>query len=46
MSVEFARMQQVFLSAVEQHRPEDWDAYVDQACGGDDELRDQVKLLL
>jgi serine/threonine protein kinase/tetratricopeptide (TPR) repeat protein len=39
-------MQQIFLSAVEQHRPEDWDAYLIQACAGDDELRDQVKLLL
>ncbi len=46
MSVEFAKMQQVFLSAVEQHRPEDWDAYLEQACAADDELRDQVKLLL
>jgi hypothetical protein len=39
-------MQQIFLSAVEQHRPEDWEAYLDQACAGDDELRNQVKLLL
>ena len=44
--VEFARMQQVFLTAVEQHQPEDWDAYLDKACAGDDELRAQVKLLL
>jgi len=46
VSVEYARMQEVFLSAVEQHRPEDWDAYLGKACVGDDELRDQVRLLL
>jgi serine/threonine protein kinase/Tfp pilus assembly protein PilF len=39
-------MQQIFLSAVEQHRPEDWEAYLDQACAGDDELRNQVRTLL
>src|SRR5262245_49534748 len=39
-------MQAIFLAAVEHHRPEDWDAYLDQACGGDEELRRQVSLLL
>ena len=45
MSVDFAKMQELFLAAVEHHRPEEWDAYLDQACA-DDELRRQVKLLL
>jgi serine/threonine protein kinase len=39
-------MQEIFVAAVERHRPEDWDAYLDHACGADDDLRRQVKLLL
>jgi serine/threonine protein kinase/Flp pilus assembly protein TadD len=46
MSVDFAKMQDIFLAAVEGHRPEDWGAYLDEACGADDELRHQVSLLL
>jgi len=46
MSSNFAKMQQVFLAAVEQHRPDDWDAYLDEACAGDEELRGQVAMLL
>jgi tetratricopeptide (TPR) repeat protein/serine/threonine protein kinase len=46
VSVDFAKMQLIFLAAVERHRPEDWQAYLDQACGADDELRHQVGLLL
>ena len=46
MTVDFAKLQEIFLAAVEHHRPEDWDAYVNQACAGDDELRRQVNLLL
>src|SRR5262249_33476367 len=33
-------------AAVEHHGPEDWDAYLDEACAGDEELRRQAKLLL
>jgi tetratricopeptide (TPR) repeat protein/serine/threonine protein kinase len=46
VSVDFAKMQEIFLTAVERHRSEDWQAYLDQACGADDELRRQVNLLL
>ena len=46
MSVDFGRMQAVFLDAVEHHAPDQWDAYLDQACAGDVELRGQVALLL
>src|SRR5262249_46542403 len=46
VSVDFGKMQVIFLAAVEGHRPEDWDAYLDQACAGDEELRRQVSLLL
>ena len=46
MTVDFAKLQEIFLMAVERHRPEDWDVYIDQACAGNDELRRQVNLLL
>lgn len=46
MSADFAKMQEVFLVAVERQRPEDRAAYLDQACAGDDTLRRQVNLLL
>ena len=46
MSVDFGKMQVIFLDAVERHRPEDWDAYLHQACAGDEELRRQVSRLL
>jgi serine/threonine protein kinase/tetratricopeptide (TPR) repeat protein len=46
MSIDFGRMQAVFLDAVEHHAPEEWDAYLDQACAGDEELRAQVAMLL
>src|SRR5262245_54984620 len=39
-------MQEIFLAAVELHRPEDWGAYLDQACADDPELRRQLDLLL
>src|SRR5262249_48168126 len=42
VSIDFAQMQEIFLAAVERHRPEDWQAYLDQACGADHELRHQV----
>jgi tetratricopeptide (TPR) repeat protein len=46
MSVDFGRMQEVFLAAVEHHAPGQWDAYLDEACAGDEELRGQVAMLL
>jgi serine/threonine protein kinase len=46
MSVDFGRMQEVFLAAVEHHAPDQWDAYLDEACAGDEELRRQVAMLL
>jgi serine/threonine protein kinase/tetratricopeptide (TPR) repeat protein len=36
----------IFLDAVENHAPENWAAYLDQACGGDATLRDRVEALL
>src|SRR5262249_17657717 len=46
VTVDFAKLQEIFLAAVEHHRPEDWDAYLNQACANDDELPRQVNLLL
>ena len=46
MSVDFAKMQEIFLAAVERRRPDDRQAYLDQACASDDEMRRQVELLL
>jgi tetratricopeptide (TPR) repeat protein/serine/threonine protein kinase len=46
VSVDFPKLQQIFLSTIEQHRPESWEAYLNEACAGDNELRNQVKLLL
>jgi serine/threonine protein kinase/tetratricopeptide (TPR) repeat protein len=46
MSVDFGRMQEVFLAAVERHAPDQWDAYLVEACAGDEELRAQVGMLL
>ena len=38
MTADFAKMQEIFLAAVEQHSPDQWDGYLDQACAGDAEL--------
>jgi serine/threonine protein kinase/Flp pilus assembly protein TadD len=39
-------MQEIFLAAVECQRPDDQQAYLDQACADDEEMRRQVDLLL
>src|SRR5947209_89792 len=46
MTVDFAKLQEVFQAAVEQHAPGKWDAYLDQACAGNAELRRQAAMLL
>jgi serine/threonine protein kinase/Flp pilus assembly protein TadD len=46
MTVDFAKLREVFHAAVEQHAPEEWDAYLDQACAGDQDLRRHVAMLL
>jgi serine/threonine protein kinase/Flp pilus assembly protein TadD len=46
MSVDYEKLQKVFLGAVEQHPPDQWDVYLDEACAGDAELRGEVVLLL
>jgi WD40 repeat protein/serine/threonine protein kinase len=46
MSADFDRLRDIFLTAVEDHPPDRWDAYLEQACAGDEELRRQAALLL
>jgi len=46
MSVDPNRAKSIFLSAVEDHAPEQWGAYLDEACQGDAELRRHVEGLL
>jgi tetratricopeptide (TPR) repeat protein len=45
MTVDFDKLRDLFHAAVE-HPPEQRDAYLDQACAGDEELRRQAALLL
>jgi serine/threonine protein kinase len=46
MSQDLQRARELFLHAVGQLPPEQWDAYLAEACGPDDELRRQVAHLL
>ena len=46
MSVSFEQLREIFLVAVEQRSPEQWEEYLDQACGDDQRLRRQVAGLL
>jgi serine/threonine protein kinase/tetratricopeptide (TPR) repeat protein len=41
-----ARVKSIFLAAVERYPAEQWPAYLDGACGEDNELRDRVQRLL
>jgi serine/threonine protein kinase len=46
MGIDPNRAKSIFLSAVEGHAPQEWDAYLDEACQGDTELRQRVEALL
>ena len=46
MTTNFERLREIFHAAVEGHAPGEWEAYLDQACDGDPELRRQAALLL
>src|SRR6516165_7716249 len=46
MTVDFDKLRDIFHAAVEQHTPEQWDPYLEQACAGDEELRRQVAVML
>src|SRR5262245_16388289 len=45
MSADFDKLREIFLAALEQ-APEQRDAYLDQICAGDDELRRNVAVML
>jgi serine/threonine protein kinase/tetratricopeptide (TPR) repeat protein len=46
MAIEFERVKAVFHATVDGHTPEEWDRYLDSACGGDTDLRGEVSALL
>lgn len=46
MSTEARSARALFHEAIENHRPEQWPAFLDLACGSDDALRNQVLRLL
>jgi serine/threonine protein kinase len=46
MSVNIADAKQIFLQAVENHEPQRWREFLDDACGTDSALRERVEALL
>ncbi len=46
VSTNFEQLREIFNAAVEGHPPGEWEAYLDEACGDDAELRRQAALLL
>jgi serine/threonine protein kinase/tetratricopeptide (TPR) repeat protein len=46
MSARSEQAKSIFLEAIERHVPEEWPAFLEQACGGDTALRTRVEKLL
>ena len=46
MNTDIEKARSIFLSAVEEHPPDEWDKFLDHACGDDAILRRRVELLL
>jgi serine/threonine protein kinase/Flp pilus assembly protein TadD len=46
MNAEAHKIRSLFLAAVENHPPEQWKAYLDEACASDLDLRHRVEVLL
>ena len=46
MSDQSNRAKAIFLAAIEEHVPEQWAAFLEQACAGDVLLRAEVEKLL
>jgi serine/threonine protein kinase/Tfp pilus assembly protein PilF len=46
MNAEARNVRSIFLAAVENHAPEQRAAYLDEACEGDEDLRQRVEVLL
>jgi len=46
MILDFEKVKAVFHTAIDEHSPDEWDSYVDVACAGDADLREEVLALL
>src|SRR5262245_52034596 len=46
MNPDLKQAKAIFLEAVEKHSPDEWPAFLDQACAGNSELRRRVEVLL
>jgi eukaryotic-like serine/threonine-protein kinase len=46
MNADVQKVRSIFLAAVENHAPAQWASYLDEACSGDEELRNRVDELL
>jgi eukaryotic-like serine/threonine-protein kinase len=46
MSTDAPKVRSMFLDAVENHSPQDWPAFMEQACAGDIQLAQRLKELL
>jgi WD40 repeat protein/serine/threonine protein kinase len=46
MAIDPAKVRSIFIQAIEGHSPEEWDGYLESACGGDLELRRRAEALL
>jgi tetratricopeptide (TPR) repeat protein len=46
MMLNFDKLRDVFQAAVEKHPPDQWDAYLAEACAGDEDLRRNAAMLL
>ena len=46
MTADARRARSIFLQAVEEQRPDEWGAYLDDHCGSDAALRQRVEVLL
>src|SRR6516164_8490724 len=46
MNIDPQQVRAIFLTAVENHPPDHWPAYLDKACGSNPDLRRRVEVLL
>jgi hypothetical protein len=46
MAIDPAKVRSIFIQAIEGHSPEEWNGYLEVACGGDLELRRRAEALL
>ena len=46
MSSRESQAEKIFLDAVERHEPDQWPAFVKEACSGEPDVRNRVEALL